>query len=511
MPAAACCALGLSPGGLPGRLVTVGAGTLLLLSLGVVRAGLPADDRVVPLLPRRSQLLLRGPRLLLGGGLRLLRLGQPRLGLPRGLARLPPISLGLLGAGLKPGPGLLGRRDLRLEPGPLPGLVPLGILAGLRHLLLRSLAHPVQLRPGRLGRFPRLGQPRISLPGLGSPCLRGPCLLFGGGLRLLGLGQPPLGLLGAGLKPRPGLLGRRDLGFQPGPLPGLVPLGVLAGLRHLLLRGPCLLFGGGLRLLRLGQQRRGLLGAGLKPRPGLLGRLPRPRRVLPGLTGPGLGLGRPGLGLGRPGFRAAHRLVPLLPRRGHLLLRGPCLLFGGGLRLLGLGQQRLGLLGAGLKPRPGLLGRLPRPRRVLPGLTGPGLGLGRPGLGLGRPGFRAAHRLVPLLPRRGHLLLRGPCLLFGGGLRLLGLGQQRLGLLGAGLKPRPGLLGRLPRPRRVLPGLTGPRDSASAARDSAPRTASSRSCRAAATCSCAARASCSAAAFASWASASSASACSART
>ena len=259
--------------------------------------------------------------------------------------RLPRISLGPLGAGLKPGPGLLGRRELSLEPGPQPGLVPLGVPAGLRHLLLRGPAHPVQLRPSRLGRLPRLGQLRLGLPG-------------------------------AGLKPGPGLLGRRELRLEP----GLVLLGVPAGLRHLLLRGPAhpvqlrpSRFG---RLSRLGQLRLGLPGAGLKPGPGLLGRrelrlepglvllgvpaglrhlllrglahpvqlrpsglgrLPRPRRVLPGLVGPGLGLGHPRLGPGRPGLRAAHRLVPLLPRRGHLLPRGPRLLLGGGLR-----RQRLG-------------------------------------------------------------------------------------------------------------------------------------------------------------------------
>jgi hypothetical protein len=87
LPAAACCAFGLSPGGLPGRLVTVGAGTLRL-SLGVIRAGrlgrvlpglagpglgpgrpgLRVGRHIVRLLPRRSQLLSRGPRLLLGGG-----------------------------------------------------------------------------------------------------------------------------------------------------------------------------------------------------------------------------------------------------------------------------------------------------------------------------------------------------------------------------------------------------------------------------------------------------------
>ena len=131
-----------------------------------------------------------------------------------------------------------------------------------------------------------------------------------------------LGPLGAGLKPGPGLLGRRELSLEPGPQPGLVPLGVPAGLRHLLLRGPA---------------------HPVQLRPSRLGRLPRPRRVLPGLGGPGLGLGHPRLGPGRPGLRAAHRLVPLLPRRGHLLPRGPRLLLGGGLRRQRLGPPRLSL------------------------------------------------------------------------------------------------------------------------------------------------------------------------
>ena len=248
-----------------------------------------------------------------------------------------PPRLGLLGAGLKPGPGLLGRGDLRFQPGPQPGLVPLGVPAGLRRLLLRGPAYPVQLRPGRLGRLPRprrvlsgLGHPRLGpgrpglraghrlvpfLPRRGHLLPRGPRLLLGGGLRLprlgqprlrlrrrsgrlLRLGQPRLGLLGAGLKPGPGLLGRGDLRFQPGPQPGLVPLGVPAGLRHLLLRGPAY---------------------PVQLRPGRLSRLPRPRRVLSGL-------GHPRLGPGRPGLRAGHRLVPFLPRRGHLLPRGPRLL-----------------------------------------------------------------------------------------------------------------------------------------------------------------------------------------
>ena len=114
-----------------------------------------AGHRLVPLLPRRGHLLLRGPRLLFGGGLRLPRRGQPRLSLCRRSTRLPRISL-----------GPLGRRDLRLEPGPLLGLVPRGVPAGLRQLLLRGPAHPVQLHAGRLGRLPR---PCRVLPGLAGP------------------------------------------------------------------------------------------------------------------------------------------------------------------------------------------------------------------------------------------------------------------------------------------------------------------------------------------------------
>ena len=111
-----------------------------------------------------------------------------------------------------------------------------------------------------------------------------------------------------------------------GPQPGLVPLGVPAGLRHLLLRDPA----GPVQL-----------------HAGRLGRLPRPRRVVPGLAGPRLGLGRPRLGPGRPGLRAAHRLVPLLPHRGHLLPRG--LLGLGGPCLRGLPRGHRLLLGGGLR------------------------------------------------------------------------------------------------------------------------------------------------------------------
>ena len=239
---------------------------------GLGRPGLRPGHRLVPLLPGRGHLLPRGPRLLLGGGNRLPRLGQPRLGLPCGPARLPRISLGLLGAGPELGPGLFARRDLRFQPGSQLGLLPRGVLMGLRHLLGRGLAGLRHLLGcGRLGRLPR---PRCVLPGLaspGRPCLRGPRRLLGGDRPGFGLGLPRLGLLGAGLKPGLGLLARLDLRFQPGSQLGLLPRGVLMGLRHLLGRGLA-----GLRHL---------LGCGR------LGRLPRPRCALPGLAGPGFGLG----------------------------------------------------------------------------------------------------------------------------------------------------------------------------------------------------------------------------
>ena len=222
---------------------------------GLGRLGLRACDRLVPLLPRRRHLIPRSPRLLLGGGRRLPSLGQPRLSLRRRSACLPCISLSALGTGLKPGPGLLAGRDLRLQPGPQLGPVPLGVPAGLLHLLLRGPPHPVQLRAGRLGR------------------------------------------------------------------------------------------------------------------------LPRPRRILPGLAGPGLGLGRPRL-------RACHRLVPLPPRRGRLLPRllGLCLrglprghrpLLSGGLRRQRLAQPRLSLRRRStrlprisLRPLAAPPKREPRPTRI---------------------------------------------------------------------------------------------------------------------------------------------------
>ena len=544
--AAACCALGLSPDGLRACLVTAGAGRLLLsLSLSVIRARLRTVDRLILLPPHRGQLLPRGLRFLLSVSLRLPRLGQLPFGLPGSEARLPPIGLGLLGAGPKLRPGLFGRRDLRLQP----GLVRARRLAGLRHLLLRRPAHPVQLRPGRLSRLPRLARIGLGLLGAGPKLRPGffgcrdlrlqpglvrarrlaglrhllfrrpahPVQLRPGRLsRLPRLARIGLGLLGAGPKLRPGLFGRRDLRLQP----GLIRARRLAGLRHLLLRRPA---------------------HPVQLRPSRLSRLPRPRRVLPGLAGPGLSPGRAGL-------RTGYGLVPLPPHRSQLLPRGPRLLLSGGLRLPRPGQPRLGLrrglprlariglglLGAGPKLRPGFFGcrdlrlqpglvrarrlaglrhllfrrpahpiqlrlsRLPRPRRVLPGLAGPGLSPGRPGL-------RAGYGLVPLLLHRSQLLPRGPRLLLSGGLRLPRPGQPRLSLglrrrrlprpgqpcrslrrrlpripriglgpLGAGLKPSPGLpsrrdllfrrpahpfqlrLSRLPRPRRVLPGLAGP-------------------------------------------------------
>ena len=108
------------------------------------------------------------------------------------------LSLGLIGAGLRPGPGVLERRDLRFEPGPQLGLVPGGVLAG-----------PVQFRAGRLGRLPGpgrvlsgvpgpgLGRRRPFLggpPGLGNLCPRGLGLLLGGCPRRHRLGQLRTGL-----------------------------------------------------------------------------------------------------------------------------------------------------------------------------------------------------------------------------------------------------------------------------------------------------------------------------
>ena len=359
------------------------------------RPGLRSGHRLVPLLPRRGRPLLRGPRLLPGGGLRLPRLSQPRLSLR---TRLPRLS-----------PGPLGRRDLRLEPGPQPGLVPLGVPAGLRHLLLRGPAHPVQLRPGRLGRPGLRSGHRLVplLPRRGRPLLRGPRLLPGGGLRLPRLSQPRLSLRTRLPRLSPGPLGRHDLRLEPGPQPGLVPLGIPAGLRHLLLRGPA---------------------HPVQLRPGRLGRLPRPCRVPPGLAGPGLGPGRPRLGPGRPGLRASHRLVPLLPRRGHLLLSGPRLLPGDRRRLPRLSQPRLSLRRRSTRLPRLSLGPLAAPPEREPRPTRTPR--------VGRPATWPGHHVAPPEPGRRQMLLPG----------------HRVRQPAAPLLCRP----RLARPRLILTARTGP-------------------------------------------------------
>ena len=79
--------------------------------LGLARPGLRGADRSVPLVPRRSPVLLRGPldlrnppldghRLPLGGSLGRHRLGQLRIGLLRRRARLGRIGLGVIGPGV---------------------------------------------------------------------------------------------------------------------------------------------------------------------------------------------------------------------------------------------------------------------------------------------------------------------------------------------------------------------------------------------------------------------------
>ena len=523
---------------------------------------------LIPLPPHRSQLLPRGPRFPLSVSLRLPLLGQLPFGLPGSEARLPPIGLGLLGAGPKLRPGLFGRRDPRLQPGlararrlaglrhlllrrpahpvqlppgrlsRLPRLPSIGLgllgagpklrpglfgrrdprlqpglararrLAGLRHLLLRRPAHPVQLPPGRLSRLPRTRRvlPGLAGPGLGPgrPGLRtgyrlvplpphrsqllphSPRLLLSGGLRLPRLPRIGRGPLGAGLKPRPGLLSRRDLRLRHPAHPVQLHLSRLSpghpGLRtryrlvplpphrsQLLPHSPRLLLSGGLRLPRLPRIGRGPLGAGLKPRPGLLSR--RDLRLRHPAHPVQLHLSR--LSPGHPGLRTRYRLVPLPPHRSQLLPHSPRLLLSGGLRLPRLPRIGRGPLGAGLKPRPGLLSR--RDLRLRHPAHPVQLHLSR--LSPGHPGLRTRYRLVPLPPHRSQLLPHSPRLLLSGGLRLPRLPRIGRGPLGAGLKPRPGLLSRrdlrlrhpahpvqlrpgrlsrLPRPRRVLPGLAGP-------------------------------------------------------
>ena len=248
--------------GCPGGLARLGR--LLLCSpgerLGFVGPAPRAGYRAVPLQLRRVHLflsfptglgdpcprgflgghgrLLGGHGRLLGGDCRLLgdggrseRRRQPRIGLSRRAARLLGVSLGLPGAGLKGGAGVLGRRDLGFECRSQLGLFPRGVLADLGHLPVRGVAGPVQLRLGcpgglaRLGRLllcspgerlgfvgpaPRAGYRAVPLQlrrvylflscpsGLGDPCPRG---FLGGHGRLLGGGgrserrrQPRIGL-----------------------------------------------------------------------------------------------------------------------------------------------------------------------------------------------------------------------------------------------------------------------------------------------------------------------------
>ena len=448
-------------GGLSGRAIALRAGTLRLRlgvlrggrlgrlprlarvllgstgpGLGLGRPGFRAADRSVPLLPRRSHLLLSSPLGLGGPCLRSLFL--PLSGCLR-RQRLSQLRISLLGTGLKPGPGRLCRRNLRFEPGPQLSLVPRGVLAGLRHLPVRSPARPVQLRAGRLGRLPRLARvllgstgpglglgrpgfraadrsvpllPRrshllLSSPlGLGGPCLRSLFLPLSGCLRRQRLSQLRISLLGTGLKPGPGRLCRRNLRFEPGPQLSLVPRGVLAGLRHLPVRSPA-------RPVQL--------------RAGRLGRLPRLARVLLGSTGPGLGLGR-------PGFRAADRSVPLLPRRSHLLLSSPLGLGGPCLRSLFLPlsgclrRQRLSQLRISLE-----CGRMRLPRISLSPLAAPPED--EPGaaqiLRPSHPATLPGQHLAP--PERGQRRMRLP------GHRVRQLTVPRL-------RRRP----RIPRPQLVL-------------------------------------------------------------
>ncbi len=203
---------------------------------------------------------------MLGRSLPRHRLSQPRIGLRHGATCLPGLGFSLLGTGHKPRPGLLGRRDLSLEPGPQLGLLPRGVLPHCGHLLRSgplSLTSP-GVRGGHLVLGRSLPRHRLSQPRIG---------LRHGATCLPGLG---FSLLGTGHKPRPGLLGRRDLSLEPGPQLGLLPRGVLPHCGHLLRSGP--------------------------------------------------------LSLSRLGLRGGHRIVPLPPHRGHLLRSGPLSLTSPGLR-----------------------------------------------------------------------------------------------------------------------------------------------------------------------------------
>ncbi len=77
---------------------------------------------------------------MLGGGGSSERRRQPCTCLNCRAARLRSVSLGLLGAGLKFGAGLLRRRDLGVERRTQLGLVPRCVLADLGHLPVRGRA-----------------------------------------------------------------------------------------------------------------------------------------------------------------------------------------------------------------------------------------------------------------------------------------------------------------------------------------------------------------------------------
>jgi len=247
--------VGLCRGGLLGRLVAVGEGTLQL-SLGPAGAGLEGGAGVLCRcdlgLERRPQLGLvpRGVLaglghlpvsgladpdcVLFGGGLRRQRLGQPRIGLQRRRVRPRGLGFGVFSAGLEGRAGLLCRCDLGLERRPQLGLVPRGVLADLPRLQVCGHAGTVQLRAGRLRRLPCPGRILLGVPGpglcaghrvvplllhgghplrrvplgRGGPCLRGRGLLFGGGPPCQRLGQLRIGL-------QRGQARLRDLSLSP--------------------------------------------------------------------------------------------------------------------------------------------------------------------------------------------------------------------------------------------------------------------------------------------------------
>ncbi len=264
---------------MPGGLVTVGAGTLLV-GFGVLGAGV---------LHRCGLGFERRPQLGLFPGGGLAELGHLLVGGGAGPVQL---GVGRLGSLLRPGRLLPG------SPGGRLGLLRPAVRAAHRlvPLLLRR-QHPLGGGPFGLGDPGLRGFPRGRRRLLGGRRRRLRLRQLRSGLqhrgtRLLGVG---LSLLGAGPELGAGVLHRCGLGFERRPQLGLFPGGGLAELGHLLV-------GGGAGPVQLGV--------------GRFGSLLRPGRLLPGSPG-----GR--LGLLRPAVRAAHRVVPLLLRRQHPLGGGP--------------------------------------------------------------------------------------------------------------------------------------------------------------------------------------------